>query len=256
VTGFLPFCRKELLEQIRTFRLLVLAAAFALVGLGSPLLAKATPDLVSRFAQDDMGGMELVIVREPGVREALFQYHKNFAMLPLLVILLNVGAVALEKSRRIAPMTLVKPVSRSAYLLAKAAVPALLTLGGTLLSACGCLLYTTVLFGEVDAAGFAVANALLLLVLFFYVALALFGSVVAPGVASAAGVGIGGFALISLAGAFPGLGDYTPAGVLSGVADLILGRAAPHLAAGALVTGLATVALLVVAERVLSRQEL
>lgn len=256
MTGFLPFCRKELLEQVRTFRLLVLAAAFALVGLGSPLLAKATPDLVSRFAQDEVGGMELVIVREPGVREALFQYHKNFATLPLLVILLNVGAVALEKSRRIAPMTLVKPVSRSAYLLAKAAVPALLTLGGTLLSACGCLLYTTVLFGEVDAAGFAVANALLLLVLFFYVALALFGSVVAPGVASAAGVGIGGFALASLAGAIPGLGDYTPAGVLSGVADLILGRDAPHLAAGALVTGLATVALLVVAERVLSRQEL
>ncbi len=256
MTGFLPFCRKELLEQIRTHRLLVLAVAFLLVGLGSPLIAKATPDLVSRFAQDDLGGMELVIVRDPGVREALLQYHKNFAMLPLLVILLNVGAIALEKSRRIAPMALVKPVSRRAYLLAKAAVPALLTLGGTLLSASGCLLYTTVLFGEVDAAGFALANALLFLVLLFYLALSLFGSVIAPGVASAAGVGIGGFALVSIAGALPGLDDYTPAGLLSGVADLILGRATAHLGAGALVTGLATVALLIAAQQVLSRQEL
>jgi hypothetical protein len=43
MSGFVAFCRKEWLEQVRTFRLPITLIAFVLVGLGSPLLAKLTP---------------------------------------------------------------------------------------------------------------------------------------------------------------------------------------------------------------------
>ncbi len=256
MSGFAAVCRKELLEQVRTFRFLIVLVALVLVGLGSPLLAKVMPELLSRFAGDDTGGVQLLLLKEPGVTDALFQYQKNMALVPLLVIFVNIATLSGERGRGTLPMLLVKPVSRGTVLLAKAVVPLALIVAGTAIAAAGCLLYTTILFGEVDVAGFLLVNALLLLSFTAYLALTLFGSVVTPTVAASAGVGLGGYVLLALLGALPGIGRYTPAGLGSAVVDLTLGRDTPHLAGSVVATALITVALFVAAERIFARQEI
>ncbi len=256
MSPLVAFLRKEMLEQARTFRLAVLLVSFVLVGLISPLLAKITPELVGMIAEDELGGMELIITRAPGVNDALLQYHGNYSLLPLLVILLSFGAVSAEKSRKTAPMVLVKPVSRRSFILAKAAVPAGLLVAGTTLAAGGCLLYTTILFGEVDLPGYLLVNGMLLLGLLCYLALTLLASVLSPGPAAAAGIGLGGFILFSILGALPLIGKYTPAGLMSMAGEIILGRAVSGIGWSVLGSALLSLVFLFVAERVLSRQEL
>ncbi|MFW5878362.1 MAG: ABC transporter permease [Myxococcota bacterium] len=254
--GFTAFLRKELLEQVRTHRLLVVLTAFVLVGLISPLLAKITPELVGMVAEDELGGMELIMTREPGVNDALLQYHSNFSLLPLLVILLSFGAVSGEKSRKTAPMVLVKPVSRRSFLMAKAAAPAALITAGTVLAAAGCLLYTTVLFGEVDLAGYLLVNAMLLLALVTFLTWTLLASVLARSQGAAAGIALGGFILFSILGALPLVGKYTPAGLMSTAGGIILGRDVSAVGWSMAATALLAFAFLVAADRILSRQEL
>ena len=44
--NFLTVFRKEMMEQWRTYRFLIVAAVFAAFGLASPLLAKFTPEML------------------------------------------------------------------------------------------------------------------------------------------------------------------------------------------------------------------
>ncbi|MCB9706922.1 MAG: ABC transporter permease subunit [Myxococcales bacterium] len=247
---------KEWLELRRTHRLTVLAVLFVLIGLGSPLLAALTPELLSGLAGDELGGMELILTREPSTTDALFQYHKNYSLLPLVVILSAAGAVAGERARGTAAMALARPLSRSAFIVAKALALALALTLGTLLAAAGALLYTQALFGAVELAGFALVNGLLLLLLLFYVALTLAASVIAPGPLAAAGIGLGGLAVVAITGMIPLTSRLSPAGLSAAALDLLLGREPVVIAGPVVVTLALTTGLLALALAVFRRQEI
>ena len=59
MSGFGVLLKKELKEQLRTYRLLIVAAVFLLFGLGTPLLIKYTPQLI------EMAGEDLIIEMPP-----------------------------------------------------------------------------------------------------------------------------------------------------------------------------------------------
>jgi ABC-2 type transport system permease protein len=247
--------KKELLEWVRTYRLPIVLALFLLIGLGSPLLAKIIPDLLSSFTAEDQA-MELILLKTPDTTDALFQYQKNLALLPLVIVLVSMGMVSGERRRGTAHLVLAKPVSRRAFLLAKIAMPALLYLAGTLIAAGGCLLYTNILFGEVYLPGFLVLNLLFVLMFWCYLAVTAFGSVVFSSTPAAAGLGLGCWAFFSILAFLPGIGTYTPAGLQSGITDLVMGRENSALAATGIVSALFILLLVAVADRVFSRQEL
>ena len=46
--GYLAFVKKEFMEIIRTYKLVVLGAIFLILGIMNPLTAKLTPTLLSR----------------------------------------------------------------------------------------------------------------------------------------------------------------------------------------------------------------
>src|SRR5690606_13634633 len=126
--------RKELLEQWRTGRVLVAGAAFLLVGLVSPLLAYAMPRLLEAIPPEELGGAEILMTADPTVKDALMQYLGNFALLPLLVVLSAMGTIANERKNGTAAAVLSRPVSRPAFLLSKALVPAGIYFFGTIVS--------------------------------------------------------------------------------------------------------------------------
>ncbi|MCU7200933.1 hypothetical protein [Turicibacter sanguinis] len=50
--GYLAFVKKELLEQVRTYKLLILFLVFFIFGMLSPLMAKLMPEILRQMPMD------------------------------------------------------------------------------------------------------------------------------------------------------------------------------------------------------------
>lgn len=219
--GLGQMLRKELLEQWRTRRMLVVAIVFAALGIGSPLLARYTPELVKALAGDQFQ----IVVPPPTAADAVSQFLKNLGQAGVLTaILLAMGSVAVEKERGTAALLLTKPVSRGAFLLAKLLAVTVTLLVGLLVAGIGGYYYTAILFESLPPLGWAAMTGLLLLSLVVYAALTFFGSVLARSSLAAAGIGIGALVVLAILSALPSIGPYTPGGLTTPGAALALGR--------------------------------
>ncbi len=219
MNGLGPLLGKELLEQWRTRRLLVVVVVFVALGIASPFLARYTPELIQA-----LGGVPFEIeFPEPTVRDAVDQFLKNLGQVGILsAILLAMGSVATEKERGTAALILSKPASRAAYLGAKLiALTATLTVAMAVASAAG-YVYTALLFDAPPAAGWAGMSGLLLISLLAYLALTFLGSTLTRSAVAAAAIGIAGMIGLAIVSALPNLAPYLPAG-LSGAPARALG---------------------------------
>lgn len=224
----------ELRAQWRSRRVLIVVAIFLVFGLGSPLIAKYTPQLLSSIE-----GAELFadLIPEPTTADALNQYIRNLTQFGFLIaILLGMGAVAGEKERGTAPMILSKPLPRWAFVLSKFTAQALVYALGFALAAVGAALYTALLFDGLDMAAFMLGNVLLLIWLLAYVAITLLGSTLTSSTGAAAGVSLGGAILILLLGSIPQLSMIMPSALVgianqAGLPDVTLPSAAAPVVA-------------------------
>jgi len=87
--GFIAFTKKEFMEQIRTYRLLIMLCVFFLFGMMSPLLAKLTPEILSGM---ELQGIQLIIP-EATAMDAYSQFFQNINEMGLIVILLVFGGI-------------------------------------------------------------------------------------------------------------------------------------------------------------------
>jgi len=247
--------RKELLEQWRTRRALVVGVVFILFGLTSPLLARFTADLLRSVpGAEQFSGL----VPEPKTADAVTQYVKNLTQFGFIIaILLGMGAIAAERERGTAAMTLSKPIPRWAFVLAKFDAQALVYLVALLLAGLGAWFYTGQLFEPGLALGpFMAGNLLLWLWLLAFVAVVLLGSALGRTTLLAAGLGLLGCVVILIGGAFPQAAALLPAGLLAWVSQLGIPDPQPVNGWGALAGSLVLIAFcLVTAVGVVERQE-
>lgn len=238
--AFLAAVRKELLQQWRTKRVLVVAAVFILFGLFSPLLAYFTPQIISGVEGAEMFAN---LIPTPTAVDAIGQYLKNLSQFGFIIaVLLGMGAVAGERERGTAALVLSKPLPRWAFILSKFTAQTVVYAGSFLVAGLGAYFYTIVLFGALDFGLFMAINALLFLWLMVFVAVALLGSAVGGSTGAAAGIGLGGAVALLLAGSLPRVGPLMPGGLLAWAGQLgaLNGAAAPSnggaiAAAGALI---------------------
>ena len=142
--GLSILLRKELLESWRTYRLPVVAGLFALVGLSSPLLARFLPEIITAAAGDQLGSIE---IPTPTAADAVDQVLKNLAQFgALAAIILAMGSVATEIERGTAAFILARPVSRGAFLAAKAIAIGLVLAVSVALAVVLGWTYTAILF--------------------------------------------------------------------------------------------------------------
>jgi ABC-2 type transport system permease protein len=203
---------KEIVQQWRTRRMLVLGAVFLVFGMGSPLLSKLLPEIL-RSVQGAEQFASLMPV--PSAADAMGQYIKNLYQFGfLLAILLAMGAVVGEKETRVAPMILSKPMPRWAFIAGKFAAQGAMYLVAFILSGISAYYYTWILFGPLDPGPFILMNGLLLLWTLPFVGLSLLGSVLGKSTASAGGIAVGLCIGLSLAGSIPQYGALLPGGLL------------------------------------------
>ena len=252
--NFITVFRKEMLEQGRTYRFLIVAAVFAAFGLASPLLAKFTPEMLK--AIPGAPAELLAAIPAPTVADAITQYVKNMSQFGiLLALLVTMGVVVQEKERGTAAFFLTRPVSRETFLLAKFASLAVTFIASLSIAAVGCGYYTYVLFEPLAWAPFLALNGLMLVIFLVYMALSLLGSTLARSQGIAVGLAFIALVIIGLGGSLPTIGDYFPGRLFSWGVTMMLGGAGTAWPAFWISLGIIVMAL-VVACIVFRRQEI
>jgi len=228
VSGFGVLVRKELLEQWRTFRLPVVALVFLLTGLGSPLLARFTPEIVKAVAGDQIP----IPLPAPTTAAAVDQLLKNLLQFgALAAILLAMGAVATEKERGTAALILTSPASRGAFLAAKVVALGSTLAAATALALAAAWVYTALLFEPLPLPGFLGLGALAWLTLVAYGSFTFLGSTVTRSPVAAGALGFGAFLGLSILSALPRVADYLPGGLAGPARAVALGETPVDVAA-------------------------
>src|SRR5664280_430565 len=120
MSGFAVFAHKEAREILRTWRIWVLPGILLFFALTGPVLARFTPQIVGALAGNQFGGLKLPT---PTYLDAYTQWIKNLSQIGLFaLIIIYAGVVSAESKSGTAILVLTKPVSRPAFVIAKAAV--------------------------------------------------------------------------------------------------------------------------------------
>jgi ABC-2 type transport system permease protein len=248
--------RKEMLEQWRTYRLLIVAVVLLFFGMASPVLAKYTPELLKMAVPADQGQALLGLIPTATVGDAADQYVKNTIQFGvLLALLMAMGMVAQEKERGTAALILVKPMPRWAFVLAKFAALAVTFAVSLTLAGFASYFYTVLLFGAVSLPAWLAMNGLMLVCLLVYLALTLLCSTLTRSQIVAGGLAFGTLIVLALVSALPKVGDWAPTQLSGWGASLVKGASEAAWPALCVSVGLIA-ASLVAAWLILERQEL
>jgi ABC-2 type transport system permease protein len=220
--NFIAVFRKELTEQWRTYRFLIVVAVLAVFGLTSPLLAKFTPEMLKAVPGVPAG--ILSAIPTPTVADAVAQYVKNMTQFGiLLALVMTMGVVVQEKERGTAAFFLTRPVSRETFLLAKFAAWVVTFTVSLALAAIGCWYYTLILFEPLPLGAFLALNGLMLVAFLVYAALGLLSSTLAHSQGVAVGLVFLALILVGGVGSIPGISDYFPGKLFGWGTALLLG---------------------------------
>jgi ABC-2 type transport system permease protein len=247
--------RKELIEQWRSYRLLVVAVTLLLFGgFIAPLTAKYTPELLRALAPN---GDEIAkLMPTPTAAVAVEEYVGNISQFGVLVVLLvAMGAVAQEKDRGTAALMLVKPLPRGVFLAAKYVALGLTLVVSIAIAGAACYYYTLLLFEALDLSSWLALNGLLLVFLLVFVALTLFCSTLTRSQVAGGGLAFGLMMVLTAIGAIPTIGDYLPGRLVTWAGGLMNGGGTTAWSALLVSMGLILLALLG-AWFVFERQEL
>lgn len=223
MSGFWVLLGKELREQVRTHKFLIVAGVFLLLGLGTPLLLRYLPTLLV------LSGEEIVGVELPTftASDVFRSYAQGFAEMGVLVaVLIGMGAIAREREQGSMEMTLSKPVGRWAFILAKLAALSITFLVGFFLSALSCYGYTVLLFEGANASGFLAMNLLLWLFLMVVTSVTLLSSSLFRNQLAAGGLALGLLIAQALLSLIPQLNPYLPNALVRWGEDLVSGPGA------------------------------
>jgi len=253
MNGFTVFAGKEAREIVRTWRIWVLPGILVFFAVTGPFLARFTPEIVGALAASELGGFKLPT---PTYLDAYIQWIKNLSQIGLFaLIIIYGGIVSGETKSGTAVLVLTKPVSRTAFVIAKAAVHSvflgILVVIGTLLT----WGLTAAAFGT--APGSSLWSAALVWLVFgvLFIALMTLLSVLIGSAAGAAGAGLGLYALMSIVAIWKPLGTYSPAALAAQPASLAAGKDAAVLWP-VLTSLLLAVALVALAARAFRRKDL
>ncbi len=219
MSGFVALLKKELKEQYRTHRFLIVGAIFTLFGIGTPLMLKFLPEILK------LSGENLQITFTPPTAVQSFtEFAGTFGEIGIVVaVLVGMGMVANELRNGTAVITLSKPVSRAAFVSAKLTAISLTFLAALTVAAACCSIYTIWLIEDANIIPFIQLYFLLGLFLVFCLAITVLFSCLFKSSLAA-----GGFAIAVIIGQImlsgvPVIGDYLPGKLLNWGTGIITG---------------------------------
>jgi len=253
LTGFAVFAGKELREILRTWRIWVLPSIVLFFAVTGPLLARFTPQIVGALVGNQLNGLK---IPTPTYVDAYVQWIKNLSQIVLIAVIIVYGSLVSGEIRSgTAVLVLTKPLSRTAFVIAKAAVHSLFLVCVVVAGALLTWALTWLIFGRAPAAPLWSATGAFLVLGLVFVALMTLLSVLIGSAAGAAGAGLGGYVVLSITAIWKPLGTYSPAALTTQPGSLAAGKDVTAL--WPILTSLVLVPILVVlAGQILRRRDL
>jgi ABC-2 type transport system permease protein len=218
--GFMPLLKKEIREQLRTYKLVIVGSVFLLFGITTPLMLKYMPEILKLAGDDQM----IIEFPPPTAVQSLAEYAGTIGQIGVLIaVLIAMGCVANELHAGTAVMTLSKPVSRGAFVSAKLAAMSLTFLVSMVVASIFCFGYTVWLIEGSSVTSFVGLNLLLGLFLVFCLAVTMFFSSLFQNSLAAGGIAIAVLIGQGIISAIPIVGKYMPGKLLSWGINLLSG---------------------------------
>jgi len=153
LTRWIAMLQKELLEQLRSFKLVWVPLVFMVLGIMQPLSTYYMPLILEKAGNLPAG--TVIEIPMPSAAEVLASTLQQYGTIGVLVIaLVGMGAVSAERNSGIASLILVKPVPAWFYIVSKWAANTILAWAALLLGYGAAYYYTLVLFGQVNVSVF------------------------------------------------------------------------------------------------------
>jgi len=218
--GFAPLFKKEIREQLKLYRLVIVLGVFLLFGLTSPLTLKYLPEIM-KLAGDQGMSIQLPI---PTAAQSLASYAGDIGQIGALVaVLIAMGCIANELKSGTAIMTLSKPVSRGAFVSAKLLAVSLTFLVSMVIASLVCFGYTVWLIQGAAVWPFVRLNLLLALFLIFCLAVTMLFSSLYKSSLAAGGLALSVIVSQGIISAIPIVGKYMPGKLLDWGTNLLTG---------------------------------
>ncbi len=218
--AFIAFFKKEILESLRTGKLLILAALFLAFGIMNPAIAKLTPWMMEVLSEElAESGMTVTAVTVDALT-SWTQFFKNIPMALIVFVFLYGGIFTREYETETLILILTKGMARCKVVLAKALFMLTLWTAGYWLCLGVTYFYNAYFWDNSIARSLLPAVAYWWLFGVFVLALMLLFSVLTrsySGVLLGTGGGVLGLYLLSL---FPKLADYMPTTLMQGMSLL------------------------------------
>ncbi len=117
--GFGVFWKKEMTELIRTWRGFLLGAVAVIFGILNPLIAKITPVLFEKYADDFKKQGIIVNKIEVSAKDSWAQFDKNYLMFLIVAVAVFSGSYVTEYTKGTLIPLLTKGLSRTSVVLSK-----------------------------------------------------------------------------------------------------------------------------------------
>jgi len=116
MSHYLAILKKEILENLRTHKVLILLLVFFIFGVMNPLTAVFTPEILKTFMPEGMS----ITIPDPVALDSWAQFFSNVTQLGLIiVVILFSGILGNEFSKGTLINLITKGLSRTAVILAK-----------------------------------------------------------------------------------------------------------------------------------------
>lgn len=213
--------KKEIQEQIRSKKILILFILFLFVAIASPVLAKAMPEIFKGLNLEQQGIN--ITIPDPTFRDSIDQFVKNLTQIAVLaVIFIFAGVISEEKSKKTLEILLTKPVSRWTFVISKfvssfASLTVIYWASVTIF-----ILYTRSVFGAFATSSFLELALLLWVYLILISSIVICASAIANSTIGAVAIGFVGMILFgSITSIVHFTEKYSPGFVLGGYKDIV-----------------------------------
>lgn len=216
---FYVLVKKELLEQWRTKKILIMIIVFLFVAVASPILAKLTPELLKGLS---VQGMKIELPT-PTYKNAIDQLIKNISQIALLVLVfVAAGSITDEKNKKTLEIILTKPISRTKFILSKF-ISNYISLGLIFVASIILFyLYTTSLFASFSFINFIIMATIVLLYIFMIISITILASAVLKNSIAAGAVGFISFILFgTIFGMIEQIKNLSPNLIFSNYKDVV-----------------------------------
>ena len=217
---FYVFLKKEMTEDIRTYKVLIMMITFVSLGILSALTAVFMPEI---FKYMMIEGVEITMP-DPVWTDSWMQFFKNVPQIGVIVlVLLTIGKVSKECQNKTLINIVTKGISRNSILLAKFVSSIITFTGAYLISVVITALYTKYYFNTAISEDVIVALLGMYIFFIFILGVVLFASVICKNEYEALMIVGGTFGALFVLRMFPKTNKWNPMSLMADGTSIIGG---------------------------------